>query len=201
MMIAAPDAALADRPLEGPDAMGVESGQGLVKQDGDRIVQVGSADRQLLLHAARQVADWRLLFLVQLEFAQQLRDLRVGMLDLVGCRGKGHVLCYSQVVKQLWIIRDVGQSPLGHQWRSLDLESRNRQLPPAGWQNTRQRSQGRGLARSVGANQPHDLAGPDTKIQALDGHSLVIRLVKILHRDQGYRPPQTNDGPAAPCRL
>ena len=67
--------ALLQRPFEDADPLRVEPRQRLVEQDGLRIVQVGTADGELLPHAARQVAGGRAEFRGQLELVEQPQGL------------------------------------------------------------------------------------------------------------------------------
>ena len=115
--------ALANRTLERPNAVRIESRQRFVKQDGHRVMQVGGADGQFLFHAPREIADRRLLAPGPTEIPAAVRNFDFGLLDLISGGRKGQVLGHGQVVKQLRIVRDVRQPSLGRERRFLDLET------------------------------------------------------------------------------
>jgi hypothetical protein len=100
----APVRALDDRRLHAADAERIEPGQRLVEEERAGLVEEAARDRELLLHAARELAGQHVLLVRELEFLEQRLAALDRALDLVEARGERQVLGHGQVVEQVGFV-------------------------------------------------------------------------------------------------
>ena len=161
--------ALEDLP-QGEAALGVEPGRGLVEEQDRRPMQDGAGDHEPLSHAARQRVDGCLPPLRQLEHVEQEVGGGPGFLARHAEEATvvEEVLPHVQGAVQRVLLRHHADHLLRQRRVGDDVDPRHvglaaRRDHPGGEHPGRGR-----LARSVRAEEPEDLAGPDGQVEGVD---------------------------------
>ncbi len=152
----------------------VDSGRWLVEQEQVGLVHECGRERELLLHAARQV-----LGVAALE-RRESRELERG-LGAPGPLGLGHtpqpreeveVLAHGEVLIERKALRHVADARLDASGLSEDRRAEDLGVAFVGREHRCEQPNQRRLARAVGADEAEDLASADLKIDVIDSDQI-----------------------------
>ncbi len=152
----------------------IDRGGGLVQQQQAGPVEHSLGQRDPRLLAGRQQPGLHIREAFEIEVMQHLVDARLQSLDAVDQPEDPQVLPHRQVARQRRV--DGGEigaaqrlAAAGPEVHSLDADG-----PGVGLEHPQDHAEGGGLARTVRADQAHDLSWTHLERDAIDGHGPAI---------------------------
>ena len=171
--------------------LGIDARRGLVQQQEIRLGQDAGAQRQPLLPAPRKLPR-------QLILAARKAKPRDGLAG--GCARIGHaidapdkfeILADGEVLIKREALGHVAHPPLDEMALGEDVVAQTSPAAAVGGQQAAEHADGRGLARTIGAEKPVDLPAPHLQGEILHHHARAERLGQPRHVDDdvGRRLP------------
>ena len=123
------------------------------------------------------------------DMIEGLRDLRFALVSTEPHqpRGVAHIVGGREIVIEADLVRQVTDPPFDRERLPYRIKAEHTCLPVRDVAQTEQHQDGRGLARSVGTEQPEDLALRDRERDPLDDSDPVIALGEALYLDDVVR--------------
>ena len=114
-----------------------------------------------------------------------LCDLRFALVSTESHQPRcvAHIVGGREVVIEADLVRQVTDPPFDSERLPYRIKAKHTCLPVRDLAQTEQHQDGRGLARSVGAEQPEDLALRDRERDPVDDSGLIVALGEALYFD------------------
>jgi hypothetical protein len=179
----------------------VDARGGLVEDQDPRLGQERTGDRELLLHAARELAD---LTVDEGGEPGALEDRHgaareLGIVEHVQARDDAQVLHHRQVAVEAEHLRHVAETFLQARHVAAHVDAEHHRLLRLDLEQTCERAQQRGLAGAVGTDHAEDLRARDLEVDAGERRALPVVLDEAADADRGRRRRHRAPSPCWAC--
>lgn len=147
--------------LHRADAARIEAREWLIEEDNFGLVQEAAGQGKLLFHASRKFARHEFSFIGNFELLENLFGARFVIGKLIQPGREGEMLSERKIIEQARLVGEEGQLPLGFDWFSGEVDPVKENATLRRRNYAGEATKRGGLAGSVGADQPHDVARLD----------------------------------------
>lgn len=178
--------ALEDGVFHPADAEGIEAGERLVEEHDLRGVEQAARDRELLFHAAGELAGKLVGFVGDLELLKKRLRERFVVADAVDAGDEIEVLTDGEIIEEPGFVGEERERALGGQRGGGEVVTGDAEGAGAGGNDAGEAAERGGFAGAVGADEAEDFAWANEEGQLADGSEAAVAFGEGLDLDHDW---------------